>query len=539
MTRTALPRLVLRADGNPRIGLGHVMRLLALADLLRPDFRTAFVIQEPSAELLALLTTAVDEVMEMTPQPAAGEPAWLAQRVLQPNDILLLDGYDFEYSYQQEVRPHVARLVCLDDLHSFPSAADLVINPAGGVSAADYDLRQPGARLLSGPAYAPLRPAFMAAASAAARPAAPTDTVLICLGGADPAQQTLRVAEALLALPPVIQQIHAVVGSAYQGWDALQHWAADQPRLLPHRNLAAPDLVALMQLCGAAVCAPSTISYEYCASGGGLLFTQPLADNQRGIDRFLREQGLALPYHSAANVLTSGEAPRVAERLRQAQRQHFDGRVAERLRQAFAELLRPADTALTAAATAPAPPASSTTAVNPLPAITEPASDGLRVRRATADDARLYFDWANDPAVRQNAVQTEPIEWAGHVGWFTRRLADPGTYLYVLEQDGTPVGQVRIEFDADQPTQPGLIDYSVDAAWRGRGLGTALLHRALRQLRQERPGQWQVIGQVKPHNQASARVFERLGFQRQEPAWLHAQPYDVFLQAAAAFGPPA
>jgi UDP-2,4-diacetamido-2,4,6-trideoxy-beta-L-altropyranose hydrolase len=535
MSRADLPRLVLRADGNPRIGLGHVMRLLALADMLQPDFRTVFVIQEPSAELRQTLAAAVDEVVEMTPQPAAGEPAWLAQHVLHPADVLVLDGYGFEYNYQQEVRPHVARLVCLDDLHSFPSAADLVINPAGGVSAADYELRQPGARLLSGPAYAPLRPAFMAAAASAdARPAAAPDTILICLGGADPAQQTQRVAEALLALAPV-RQVHAVVGSAYQGWDTLQQWAADQPRLLLHRNLAAADLVALMQLCGAAVCAPSTVSYEYCASGGGLLFTQPLADNQCGIDRFLREQGLALPYHSAANVLTSGEAARVAERMRPAQHQHFDGRVSGRLRQAFAELVAADSTALASpAATGPAPTADAAASA----AIAAPAGR-LTIRRATADDTRLYFDWANDPAVRRNAVHTEPIEWAGHVGWFGRRLADSAAYLYVLEQDGTPVGQVRIEFDDEHVAASGIIDYSVDAAWRGRGLGTAILHRALRQLRQDRAGDWTVVGQVKPQNEASARVFERLGFRRWGTKRLGDEPYDVFLHAAAAFGSPA
>ncbi|GAB2952552.1 hypothetical protein GCM10027048_17130 [Hymenobacter coalescens] len=508
---------MLRADGNPRIGLGHVMRLLALADLLGPDFRRVFVIQEPSPELRHTLATGVDEVVEMTPQPAAGEPAWLAQHVLQPNDILILDGYGFEYNYQEEVRPHVARLVCLDDLHSFPSAADLVINPAGGVAAADYELRQPGARLLSGPAYAPLRPAFIAAAAeASGRPAAPTDTVLICLGGADPSQQTQRVAEALLALAPV-RQVHAVVGSAYAGWEALQHWAGDQPRLLLHRNLAAADLVALMQQCGAAVCAPSTVSYEYCAAGGGLLFTQPLADNQRGIDHFLREQGLALPYHSATNVLTSPEAGRVAERLRQAQRQHFDGHTAERLRQAFADLGMASAAPKSAVSAAPRP------------------SGGLTVRRATDDDARLYFDWANDPLVRQNAVQTEPISWETHVGWFGRRLADTGAYLYVLEQDGTPVGQVRVEFEPKQPEAPGVIDYAVAPAWRGRGLGAAILEQALTQLRHERTGSWAVVGRVKAHNVASARVFERLGFQRQPAEWLHGQSYDVFLRAATPF----
>jgi UDP-2,4-diacetamido-2,4,6-trideoxy-beta-L-altropyranose hydrolase len=503
-------RLVLRADGNPRIGLGHVMRLLAVAGMLRAEYRTLFVVQEPSAELMQTLAAGVDEVVEMPPQPAAGEPAWLRQNVLQPDDILILDGYGFEYSYQVAVRPYVASLVCLDDLHAFPLAADLVINPAGGVDPARYDLRQPGARLLSGPAYAPLRPEFAAAAAGPApqTPGASASQVLICLGGADPAQQTQRVAEALLTLAPV-QQVHAVVGSAYAGWAALQQWAADQPRLYLHRNLGAAEMVALMQQCGAAVCAPSTVSYEYCAAGGGLLFTLPLADNQRGIDEFLRGQGLALPYPSASNVLTSPEAARIAAQLRTAQRRQFDGRTAERWQQALAALRRP-----TAA----------------------PADDALLVRRATAHDVHLYFEWANDPAVRQNAVHPEPIAWATHQVWFARRLADPATYLYVLEQAGAPVGQVRVEFDAAQPSAPGVIDYSVGAAWRGQGLGADILGAALGRLRQERPGEWAVVGQVKPHNQASVRVFEKLGFQRQPATWLHGQPYDVFLRAAEPFG---
>jgi spore coat polysaccharide biosynthesis predicted glycosyltransferase SpsG len=55
-------RLVLRADGNSRIGLGHVMRLLALADILREQFGCVFVIQEPDAVLLTQLRESCSEV---------------------------------------------------------------------------------------------------------------------------------------------------------------------------------------------------------------------------------------------------------------------------------------------------------------------------------------------------------------------------------------------------------------------------------------------------------------------------------------------
>ena len=39
------PRLILRADGNERIGLGHVMRLLALAEIAGEEFDRVFVVR--------------------------------------------------------------------------------------------------------------------------------------------------------------------------------------------------------------------------------------------------------------------------------------------------------------------------------------------------------------------------------------------------------------------------------------------------------------------------------------------------------------
>jgi UDP-2,4-diacetamido-2,4,6-trideoxy-beta-L-altropyranose hydrolase len=40
-------RIVLRADGNSRIGLGRVIRSLALAQMLDEVFECVFAIQEP------------------------------------------------------------------------------------------------------------------------------------------------------------------------------------------------------------------------------------------------------------------------------------------------------------------------------------------------------------------------------------------------------------------------------------------------------------------------------------------------------------
>lgn len=473
-----LPRLLLRADGNSRIGLGHVMRLLALAEILREEVSACvYLIREPDEELRLQLAAANCAIVELPMQPLAEEAAWLVRHVLLTTDILLLDGYPFTYAYQQTVRGKVAHLIYVDDLHSFPLAADLVLNPAGGIKATQYELRQPGARLLAGPAFAPLRGAFRNTALLPIPTTAP-NTVLVCLGGADPIHQTRQVVEALLTISSV-KQVHAVVGSAYTGWDELLAWASQQSHLTLHRNLSANDLVALMRLCGAAVCSPSTVSYEYCAAGGGLLMLLAVADNQRDINHFLLSAELALPYSSALNVLTSAvEVSRLAAEFRQKQRRVFDGLAPVRLRQEFRALQLP-------------PPP-------------------FHLRPATPDDSDQLFDWTNDPTVRQYSFNPNPVPRTEHEHWFAARLADPNSLLLIAEQPDKDslVGVIRFQVGDQQAT----LSYSLGSKYRGRGLAPLLLLAGTRSLTQAFPKVQRILGHVQKHNTASIKAFIRVGF---------------------------
>ena len=480
------PRLVLRADGNPSIGLGHVTRLLALAGILRGQFaEVVFAAQAPTDSLRELLSAAGLPVRELPVQPPAAEATWLRQHLLRPDDVLVLDGYGFDFEYQQAVRFGVRRLVCLDDLHASAFAADLVLNPAGGVSEAAYALHQPGARLLAGPAFAPVRTEFWENSKSMAGAEAHPNTVLLCLGGADPRRLTQQVATQLLALPATaVRELHAVVGAAYQGWDALHEWAGGQPRLTLYRALPAAALAGLMRRCGAAVLSPSTVSYEYCAVGGGLLFTLPTADNQHDLNQFLRGAGLALPYPSAPNVLAGPEAARVAAQLRAAQRQHFDGWAPVRLRQAFAAVQVP------------------------------PPSFGLRP--VGADDADLLLAWTNDPDVRRHSFSPAPVSRPTHEVWLQARLADPQALLLLAEDalTGGPVGLIRFQAD----NQTATLGYQLAAEWRGRGLAAPLLLAGTEAARARFAGLRRVRGLVQADNAASVRAFERAGFAQEAAA---------------------
>jgi UDP-2,4-diacetamido-2,4,6-trideoxy-beta-L-altropyranose hydrolase len=486
-------RVVFRADGSAAVGLGHVMRCQALAQALQPTFTGVFVLRNPAPALSQQLVSTNLAVLPIpeSVSPGLAEARWLASQVA-PADMLVLDGYQFAPAYQQLLSARGVAIICLDDLITPPSWADLVLNQAGGVGPAAY-AQVPLAHLCLGPAYALLRPPFWQKASSDGSVPNPP-RLFLNMGGADPTNQTAALLPALRQQFPGYE-LAVVTGAAYPHQAALVELAQSLgSAVVLYHNLSASTLAALLRTCQVFVCPPSGVAYECCAAGGAVLLHQT-ADNQAAMFAFLVGEGLALPL-SVGLTLAEEALPALAAKQHPRQQALFDGRAGQRLQAIFAELA---------------------------------AGQRYTLRRATAADAALYFAWANDPAVRQNAIHPESIAWETHVAWFERRLQDADSYLYILHHpSGEPVGQVRVEFDG--PDQPGLIDYSVAPLARGQGVGTLLLRRALQQLRHARPtlAGGAVLGQVKASNVASARVFERLRFMRQAAVTLRGEAYEVF-----------
>ena len=138
----------------------------------------------------------------------------------------------------------------------------------------------------------------------------------------------------------------------------------------------------------------------------------------------------------------------------------------------------------------------------------------LVLRTVTEADVDLLFRWANDRTVRQNAFTTEPIPYANHVAWFAKMLQNPAVKNYIMCEtaENTAVGQIR--FSLEEGT--ALIGYSIDESWRGKGLGSKLVRLGEEKLLQEMPEVQVLIARVKYENGASARVFEKCGFIKEE-----------------------
>lgn len=141
----------------------------------------------------------------------------------------------------------------------------------------------------------------------------------------------------------------------------------------------------------------------------------------------------------------------------------------------------------------------------------------LSLREVTAKDMDLLYCWANDKTVRQNAFHTEPIPYDDHRMWFARNLADRDVLMYILckllpNGQEESLGQIRLSIEDGT----ALIDYSIEASRRGQGFGSRMILMAEEKLRNLRGDVIYCKAQVKYENPASAKVFEKCGYDEQE-----------------------
>ncbi len=254
-------RVVFRADGNKDMGLGHVIRSLALMDILRDYFECVFVIRNPSVQLKGQISELCSQIIELEEKDFVTECDDLIRLVFRTGDIVVLDGYAFNTRYQEMIKPHVKGMVCIDDIHTYSFVSDVVINHAPGLDRCNYDV-SPHTRLLLGTKYALLRRPFLEAASNN-RIIEEISKVFVCIGGADPRGLGMKIVKAL-SLDKQIEKIHWIQGAAQNAVTSQDH-DFDEGRIHRYRDLGASEMLDLMQQCNLAVAPASTICYELAA----------------------------------------------------------------------------------------------------------------------------------------------------------------------------------------------------------------------------------------------------------------------------------
>lgn len=270
------PDLFIRTDGSSEIGLGHLVRCISLSIYLSDPFNITFVCREIpqkiedelSQEGIALVK--IDEEREFFD-------------LLESNSTVVLDGYSFDTVYQKKVKESGCKLACIDDLHDKEFYADLIINHSPGISKDQYSA-QPATKYALGLDYVLLRPPFLKAAlNQNLREQNKRETLLVCFGGSDSENLTVRTLNVVLDFNQ-FKKIIIITGSAYKFNDELLKTIKGREKVLHYHALDGEEMAAAFIESDVAIVPSSGILFEALATGN-IAISGTYTNNQKEVYR--------------------------------------------------------------------------------------------------------------------------------------------------------------------------------------------------------------------------------------------------------------
>jgi len=308
--------LVIRADASTQIGIGHLMRCLALAQAWKDaGGRVAFITGCQSESLLQRLREEEFNI-HLLAHPYPDPEDWdYTKNVLtiSPDAWVVLDGYHFDEVYQQQVKQAGHRLLVIDDMaHLKHYHADIVLNQNLHAENSHYSC-EPYTHLLLGTPYVLLRREFLAWRGWQREIPETARKVLVTLGGGDPENHTLKVIQALQKMDIPGLEAVVVIGASNPHAGPLE--AAAGQGHIPIRLIRdagnMPDLIAWADV---AISGGGSTNWELAFMGlPGVIIV--LADNQLSIAGELASAGVAINLGWYAGVTTNEISNTLAQLL--------------------------------------------------------------------------------------------------------------------------------------------------------------------------------------------------------------------------------
>jgi UDP-2,4-diacetamido-2,4,6-trideoxy-beta-L-altropyranose hydrolase len=274
--------ILFRADSSSTIGLGHIMRLLVLAQKFSSSnitFATRdlegninHTIKEHSYTIHNLETSSTSELQEAIEKCHT--------------TLLVVDHYDISYDQEIEIKktnPDLTLMV-LDDLYS-KHHCDILLNHNIYADAKKYDGLVPThSEVLCGSEYTLIRDEFIEAKRSSIK--REKNRVLVAIGGSDVANLNPKILEVLQEYK---LNIDVVTTTSNANLDELEKYSKAHTNISLHINSS--EMAKLLMQCSFAILTPSVTASEAWYLDTKFIAIK-VADNQEMMYQFLKDSGV-------------------------------------------------------------------------------------------------------------------------------------------------------------------------------------------------------------------------------------------------------
>lgn len=301
-----------RADGNARLGSGHLMRCMTIAAELKKRIshsdKICFICSDEEGETLVksrgfqVLTLGTD--YQRLEEEISVWKQLLGQGRIEKDSFVFVDSYYVTDAYLEQLRTF-AKVYYMDDFgqKAFPVDGCVGYNLPANRKQFEALYANTDTTLLVGSQFAPVKKIFR---ETAFRVREKVQRVLITTGGGD----VDNIAGNLLTeLMPFGQEIYCIVGKFSPHLEEMKARERDNPRL--HIFWDVQNMAELMEQCDVAISAGGTTLYELMTVGIPFICFA-YVDNQLPATEYLAEQGLAC-YGGAYHQDPSGTIQRIKQ----------------------------------------------------------------------------------------------------------------------------------------------------------------------------------------------------------------------------------
>jgi len=304
-------KVVFRVDASLIMGIGHVMRCLTLAQILKENNASVeFICRKHEGNLIDKIRSNNFTVYELG---LSGENKidtklshshWLGVTQKQDanecinilktekTDWLIVDHYAIDEDWHRELKPFCEKLMVIDDLADRKHRCDILLDQTFGRQQEDYLAFIPeGCELLLGSQYALLRPEFAKWRSFSLRRRSKSDfrQLLINMGGVDVGNVTESILDELKTcnLPNDIN-INVVMGEFAPHLESVKSKA----NALPYNveiNVNVDNMAEIMSNADIAIGAAGATTWERCCLGLPTIQIV-IAENQNTIAKSLAKK---------------------------------------------------------------------------------------------------------------------------------------------------------------------------------------------------------------------------------------------------------
>jgi len=320
-------KITIRTDASLKIGAGHVMRCLTLADaLFRQGNEVIFICKEHDSNLINKIIDSGYEVKAISVAPESyldsslAHSEWLGGTQEDDSektiaaissievDWMIVDHYALDELWHKKIRPHVKHIFVIDDLGDRLHDCDLLLDQNLGATKEKYrDSVSKDCELLLGPEYALLRPEFVEWRERSLerrRYSAEPKNILVSLGGVDAQNITTDVINELSKTSSLADaEVNVVLGVQSPHIKAIK-MAAKKSILEIKVHVDSKRMAELMSQADFAIGASGSSSLERCTLGVPSL-TFILADNQKTNAKMLDEMQASIVITSQTELAST------------------------------------------------------------------------------------------------------------------------------------------------------------------------------------------------------------------------------------------